>query len=76
MVSRILCGHPETQGGQSWFWVEGIGIFLINDEGTHSVANLKANADGPKVPPYDRVPVAVCYAMRFTQFFILTNLET
>ncbi|KAF7635502.1 hypothetical protein Mgra_00005041 [Meloidogyne graminicola] len=30
----------------------------------------------PKLPPYDRLAVLACYAIRFTQFFIFTNIET
>uniref|UniRef100_A0A915MR86 Uncharacterized protein n=1 Tax=Meloidogyne javanica TaxID=6303 RepID=A0A915MR86_MELJA len=36
----------------------------------------KENLNLPKLPPYDRLAVAACYAIRFTQFFIFTNIET
>ncbi|KAI1719906.1 major facilitator superfamily domain-containing protein [Ditylenchus destructor] len=29
-----------------------------------------------KLPPYDKRAAAVCYCMRFTQTFVITNLET
>uniref|UniRef100_A0A914IFY6 Major facilitator superfamily (MFS) profile domain-containing protein n=1 Tax=Globodera rostochiensis TaxID=31243 RepID=A0A914IFY6_GLORO len=29
-----------------------------------------------KLPPYDRCAVAVCFALRFTQFFVFTIIET
>ncbi|KAL3073170.1 hypothetical protein niasHT_035446 [Heterodera trifolii] len=31
---------------------------------------------GPTLPPYDKWAAGVCFAMRFTQYFIYTNLET
>lgn len=36
----------------------------------------KENENLPKLPPFDWLAVAACYAIRFTQFFIFTNIET
>lgn len=51
-----------------WFKESYVGVLKRKSD--------KENLNLPKLPPYDRLAVAACYAIRFTQFFIFTNIET
>ncbi|KAL3108797.1 hypothetical protein niasHT_011211 [Heterodera trifolii] len=50
-----------------------VGITECNKNKT----NVSLGLNVPKeLPPYDRCAVAMCFALRFTQFFVFTILET
>ncbi|KAI1723165.1 major facilitator superfamily domain-containing protein [Ditylenchus destructor] len=38
--------------------------------------NEEANGPTSTLPPYDRFAAIACYCLRFTQIFVITNLET
>uniref|UniRef100_A0A183C7Z9 MFS domain-containing protein n=1 Tax=Globodera pallida TaxID=36090 RepID=A0A183C7Z9_GLOPA len=56
------------------FWFQETYVGIVGQKKSDNKKAVEAAA--PAVPPYDRWAVGVCYAMRFTQYFIYTNLET
>ncbi|KAI1723609.1 major facilitator superfamily domain-containing protein [Ditylenchus destructor] len=57
------------------FWRFKESFVGVIDNGSNSNCE---NADEPdfKIPPYDRFAAIACYCLRFTQIFVITNLET
>uniref|UniRef100_A0A183C3K9 MFS domain-containing protein n=1 Tax=Globodera pallida TaxID=36090 RepID=A0A183C3K9_GLOPA len=63
---------------QFFFRESTVGILdtTINDNDNNKKKSAALECAIQKLPPYDRWALALCCAMRFTQYLIFTNLET
>jgi len=51
-------------------------VVLFRESYVGVIEKKGVEEDGAVLPPFDRVAIAICCCLRFTQMFTFTNLET